>query len=95
MRKKGKERQGTSGKESVRTAKTDRGGTEKMWKDEKANGDSQLLHNSLLQGFRASGADGRNCSLWVYFERQTQLDPSLRTPILGTEGLGLCGRRGE
>lgn len=45
MRKKG-----TSGKESVRTDKTERGGTEKIWKDEKANGDSQLLHNSLFTG---------------------------------------------
>lgn len=95
MRKKGRERQGTSGKESVRTGKTERGGREKIWQDEKANGDSQLLHNSLSQGFQASGADGRNCWLWVDFKRQTQLDPSLRTPILCTEGLGLCGRRRE
>lgn len=28
-----------------------------MWKDEKANGDSELLHNSLSQGFQGSGAD--------------------------------------
>lgn len=90
MRKKG-----TSGKESVRTDKTERGGTEKIWKDEKANGDSQLLHNSLLQGFQGSGADGRNFSLWVYFKRQTQLDPSLRTSILCKERPGLCGRHRE
>lgn len=95
MRKKGRERQGKSGKESVKTDKAERGGTEKIWKDEEAHGDSQLLHNSLLQGFQESGADGRNFSLWVYFRRQTQLDPSLRTPILCKEEPGLCGRLRE
>lgn len=51
-------------KEKCKTDKTERGGTEKIRKDEKANGDSELLHNSLLQGLQAS----RNCSLWVYFK---------------------------
>lgn len=64
MRKKRRKKQETSRKEKCKTDKTERGGTEKIRKDEKANGDSELLHNSLLQGLQAS----RNCSLWVYFK---------------------------